>query len=109
MKLGSVSENLDSEKRISITPEIAKKYIDLGFQVYLNKNYGTHLGIEDSEYKKIKVEILDNPEDVIKKTDLVIQLNLLDDKKNNLIKENQTLIGSFNPSINKEKINELII
>jgi len=108
VKLGSVSENLDSEKRISITPEIAKKYIDLGFQVYLNKNYGSHLGIEDSEYKKIKVEILDNPEDVIKKTDLVIQLNLLDDKKNNLIKENQTLIGSFNPSINKEKINELI-
>ena len=56
MIIGSVSENKDLEKRIAITPEISKKYIDLGFQVYLNKNYGSHLGIEDSEYKKIKVK-----------------------------------------------------
>ena len=27
MKIGSVTENKDTEKRISITPEISKKYI----------------------------------------------------------------------------------
>ena len=47
MKLGSISENLNSEKRISITPEIAIKYIKLGFEVYLNSNYGKHLGFND--------------------------------------------------------------
>jgi hypothetical protein len=31
MKIVSVSENLDIEKRIAITPEISKKYISLGF------------------------------------------------------------------------------
>ena len=31
MIIGSVSENKDLEKRISITPEIAKKYINLVF------------------------------------------------------------------------------
>ena len=33
MKIGSVNENKDLEKRVSITPEIAKKYINLGFEV----------------------------------------------------------------------------
>ena len=32
MKIGSVTENKDTEKRISITPEIAKKYISSGFE-----------------------------------------------------------------------------
>ena len=45
MIIGSVSENKDLEKRIAITPEIAKKYINLGFEVQLSENYGNHLGI----------------------------------------------------------------
>ena len=53
MKLWSVSENLNFEKRISITPEAAKKYISLGFQIYLNSNYGSHLGFDDNEYKNL--------------------------------------------------------
>ena len=39
MKIGSVSENRKIEKRIAITPDIAKKYISLGFDVHLSKNY----------------------------------------------------------------------
>ena len=104
MKLGSVSENLDLEKRISITPEIAKKYINLGFEVYLNSNYGKHLGFDDEVYKKINVKILRTPEEVIKISDLIIQLNLLSDNKNLLLKENQILIGVLNPYVNKKKI-----
>ena len=77
MKLGSVSENLNFEKRISITPEIAKKYINLGFQIYLNSNYGSHLGFSNRDYKELKVEILEDPNEVVKKSDLIIQLNLL--------------------------------
>ena len=38
MIIGSISENKDYEKRISITPEIAKKYISNGFEVSIEKN-----------------------------------------------------------------------
>ena len=37
MKIGSLSENLESEKRVAITPEIAKKFIADGFEVHLQK------------------------------------------------------------------------
>ena len=43
MRIGSVLENQNFEKRIAITPEIAKKYIAFGFEVFLSKNYGAHL------------------------------------------------------------------
>ena len=50
MRIGSILENQKIEKRIAITPEIAKKYISLGLEVSLSENYGVHLGIKDEEY-----------------------------------------------------------
>ena len=41
--IGSVKENLDTEKRISITPETVKKLAKLNFTVFIEKNYGNHL------------------------------------------------------------------
>ena len=52
MKIGSILENQNIEKRISITPEQVKKIYSLGFEVNLVSNYGSHIGINDEEYKK---------------------------------------------------------
>ena len=56
MIVGSISENKDLEKRISITPDIAKKYIANGFQILLESGYGSHLGISDEDAAKMNVE-----------------------------------------------------
>ena len=86
MKIGSVSENQKIEKRISITPEIAKKYISLGFDVQLSKNYGTHLGISDEEFKNLGVKFSDDENEVINLSNIIVQLGLLSDDKCSLIK-----------------------
>ena len=39
--IGSVKEDLAKEKRISITPETIKKFTDLNFSVFLEKNYAS--------------------------------------------------------------------
>ena len=44
MIIGSISENKDLEKRISITPEIAKKY---GWKPKNNLDYGFDLTLRD--------------------------------------------------------------
>ena len=44
MNLASVSENKDIEKRIAITPEIAKKYLSLGFNLTLPEELWNSLG-----------------------------------------------------------------
>ena len=108
MRIASVSEKLNVEKRIAITPEIAKKYISLGFEVSLSKNYGSHLGISDEEYKELGVLTSNDEKEIITNADIIVQLGLLDDDKNSLLKENQTFIGVLNPFDNKDKIDNLV-
>ena len=107
MNLGSISENKNFEKRISVTPEIAKKYISLGFKLTLSKNYATHIGLDDDEYKNLGVKILENEEEIIANSEIIIQLGLPDDDKLSLMKENQTLIGTFGAFSNMEKFKNL--
>ena len=95
MNLGSISENLDVEKRIAVSPEMAKKYISLGFNLSLSKNYASHLGFNDVDYKNLGVNLYDNDEDVIQNSMIITQLGLPDEKIISF-KENQTLIGSLN-------------
>ena len=52
MIIGSVSENKEIEKRISITTDLVKKYISSGFEILLEEGFGKHLGILDDEKPK---------------------------------------------------------
>ena len=107
MRIASILENQKIEKRIAITPEIAKKYLSLGFEVVLSENYGALLGIKDHEYKDCGVKIFKKNNEVINNSDIIVQLGLMSDEKSLLIKENQTMIGVFDPYNNKEKIDNI--
>jgi len=107
MRICSTSENKQSEKRIAITPEVSKKYINLGFKVSLIENYGLHLGYDDNQYKELGVSIIKDEKELINNSDIIVQLGLLSDDKISLIKKNQILIGVFNPYNNKDKIKNL--
>ena len=65
------------------------------------------MGFKDNEYKELGVEISKKDVDVFNSADIIVQLGLLSDDNLLLLKENQTLIGVFNPYINKEKIENL--
>ena len=108
MKIVSVLENQKIEKRITITPDIAKKYISLGFEVLLSKNYGVHIGISDEVYKNAGVKISNDEKEILNEADIIVQLGLLSDDKSSLLKENQTLIGVLNPYENKDKLDNLV-
>ena len=108
MKIVSIAEDKKIEKRISITPEIAKKYISNGFEISLPKNYGEHLGFIDEDYKSQGVNIIEDEKELIQSSDIIIQLGLLSDDKLSYLKENQILIGVLNPFVNKEKLDILI-
>ncbi len=107
MHLVSITENKQSEKRVAVTPEMAKKYIDLGLKVSLQNNYAQHLGFDDEKYKNHGVNFLDKDEDLIINSDVIVQLGLPNDEKLSLLKENQTLVGSLSSFSNKEKLNGL--
>ncbi len=107
MRIGSILENQNFEKRIAITPEIIKKYTSLGFEVLLSENYGTHLGIKDKHYEELGAKISKDENDILSSSDIIVQLSMLSDEKISKIKMNQTLIGVLNPYENNEKLQNL--
>ena len=106
MIIGTVSENKELEKRISITPEIAKKYISNGFEVMIEKDLASHLGISDKEFLDEGCKI-DSRENVLNQSNIILQLNLPDEKSTRLLKEDKILIGNFNSSLNKDEITNI--
>ena len=106
MIIGSVSENKNIEKRVAITPDIIKKYKLLGLEVNLSKNYASHLGISDKEFEDQGAKILSSDE-VIAKSNVILQMNILDDENLKKLQENQILVGVLNPFLNNEKLKEL--
>ncbi len=107
MNISSLKEDLNIEKRISVTPDIAKKYIESGFKVMLPNNYGLHLGYDDEDYRKIGVEIKKDEKELILSSDIIIQVSLPSNEKISNLKENQYLIGVFDPYNNKERLHLL--
>ena len=74
MIVGSTKENLSLEKRVAITPEAAKNLIGLGLKICIEKNYSTHIGIEDNEFKKLGVEIKNSSIDILNTCNSLLKL-----------------------------------
>ncbi len=108
MRIASISEDKTLEKRVAITPEIAKKYISNGFDVTLSKDYAEHLGFKNQEYENLGIKLLTDDNEVIVNADVILQLRLPLEDKLSLLKENQTLIGVLEPHQNNDKIKGLI-
>ena len=104
MIISSTSEDKKIEKRIAITPEITKKYINLGFQIQLIKNYGTHIGFDDSQFKDAGAKIINDEKELLNNSNIVVQLGLPKKSQLLMMNENQTLIGTFNVYQNKDEI-----
>ena len=106
--IGSVKEDLTKEKRVSITPETVKKFNELKFSIFLEKNYGKHIGILDEDYKNKGANLCNSAKEVLEKSEIVLKVNFPSNEEINLIKNESILVGQFDHISNKEVINKLI-
>ena len=108
MIVGSIKEDLKLEKRVSLTPETTKNILGLGLNVCIEKDYATHLGIQDNDYKDAGAEIKSSSNEVLSSCDLLIKVNCpsLDEISN--LKKNAILIGMLNPSKNMDQISLIV-
>ena len=108
MIIGSLNENVNLEKRVAITPEVIKKYKSLGLEIFLSKNYGTHLGFSSEDFEKEGAKILLNDDEVISKSNVILQMDIPNSENLNKLKKDQILIGVLNPYLNESKLKEII-
>jgi len=107
MIIGSISEKDSFEKRVLLTPDTIKKFIQLGFEVNIENNFGSFLNIKDEDFKSIGAYCLKRNE-ILGSSDILLKINCPTFEEITLLKENTILIGNFFPHLNKEIINKLI-
>jgi NAD(P) transhydrogenase subunit alpha len=108
MIIGSIKENINLEKRVSITPETAKNITALGLNINLEKNYAVHLGVEDKQYEENGVKFYNSSKEVISNSSLILKVNCPTVEEIKTLKENTILVGIFNPSKNHDRLKELL-
>ena len=106
MIIGSISENLDLEQRVAVTPDLVKKYKSLGLEVYLCKDYATHLGISDKKFETEGANIK-TIDEIISNSDAILQMNILSNENLDKLKKDQILVGVLDPYNNEKKLNEV--
>ena len=106
--IGSVEEDLSLEKRISVTPETVTKFTELNFSVFLEQNYGEHIGIFDEEYKNQGATFHNSTREVLEKSEIILKVKCPSNNEINLIKDKSILIGQFDLLSDKEILNKLI-
>ena len=108
MIIGSIKEDINIEKRVSITPETAKNIIALGLDINLQKNYAVHLGIEDKQYEANGVKFYSSAKEIINNSNLILKVNCPTDEEIKALKEKTILVGIFNPLNNQNKLKEVL-
>ena len=90
--IGSVKEDLSVEKRISITPETVKQFVNLHFSVFIEKNYGEHIGISNDKYQNAGATFCDSAKEVLEKSPIILKVNSPSNNEVDFIKDNSILL-----------------
>ena len=108
MNIGSTKEDVSVEKRIAITPQNTEKLINIGTNVFIEKDYGKQLGFENDDFIKKGAKILEDVSEIYKKCELILKVNLPKENELEFLKEGTSIVGNFHTTINKKEINNIL-
>jgi NAD(P) transhydrogenase subunit alpha len=94
MKLGILKETKKGEKRVAISPNIAKKLIDKGFEILVQDDAGSSSSFKNSDYSEVGVAV-ESRAVVFKESDVLIKINPFDDEDLKLVDEGQILMSQL--------------
>ncbi|MEL4454595.1 Re/Si-specific NAD(P)(+) transhydrogenase subunit alpha [Lutimonas vermicola] len=105
MKIGILKEIEKNEKRVSISPKIAKQLIEKGFEVVVEDDAGSSSKYKNSDYEEVGVQV-EKRGAVYKECDILVKINPFDEDGLKLIDDHHILICQLfhksNPEIVKQ-------
>jgi len=94
MKVGILKETQKGERRVSISPKIAKKLIKKGFEVIVEKKAGEESQFKNSNYKEVGASVA-SLEEIFNDSDVLIKINPFTEDEINRIRKGQVLISQM--------------
>ena len=106
MKIGIIKETQKGEKRVAISPNIAKQLIEKGFEILVVKDAGESSQFKNSEYRDIGATI-ESRGVVFKEADVLVKINPFDEEELKLVDKHHILMSQLFHKSNPELIKEI--
>ena len=97
MRIAVLSEADPVETRVAITPELVKKYKNLGADVVVQSGAGLKSSLPDGEFEAAGATIAQSAQDAVKEADIVLKVRRPADGELNGLKKGALLIGIMDP------------
>lgn len=94
MKIGILKESKKGEKRVSISPNIAKQLIEKGFEIFVEEDAGVASSFKNSDYTKVGA-VVDIRGVVFKESNILIKINPFDEDDLKLVDESHILMSQL--------------
>lgn len=75
MILGVLKECRDNEKRVALSPQIAKQFGDKGFQIKVESGAGDLSSYQDEDYVKAGALVISNKVEILQSCDVILKIN----------------------------------
>jgi NAD(P) transhydrogenase subunit alpha len=102
MKLFVLAENTGIEHRVSITPDIAKKCIDIGHKLLIEDGAWKNAGFNEYDYKSAGAEVVGREQ--ICEADVIFSINALEIGEIKLLKNGAIAISIQDPFSNIDNV-----
>ncbi len=94
MKIGVLKETPLSEKRVAISPNIAKQLIGKGFEILVEEDAGTKSSFKNSDYTSVGA-VVNKRDTVFKEANVLIKINPFDNNDLKLVNKDQILMSQL--------------
>jgi len=74
MQIAVPSESLDSERRVALIPDAAKKLVRAGLTVNVGAGAGQRSGYQDADYEAVGATVVTNQDDMLANADMVLRV-----------------------------------
>ncbi|MCF8106248.1 MAG: alanine dehydrogenase, partial [Desulfohalobiaceae bacterium] len=108
MIVGILKEIKPEENRVAMTPAGVEVLSNRGHLVLIEKNCGQGSGFEDSAYEKSGAEIVDSPEEIYRRGEMVMHVKEPLASEYALIREDQIVFTYLHLAANEELTRALI-
>jgi H+-translocating NAD(P) transhydrogenase subunit alpha len=102
LKIAVARETEMHEKRVALTPDIAKKFQDLGAQIYMEQSAGAESHFIDTEFADVK--FVDGLKSAYLQADIILRVTPPTLTELDAIPEGSVLIGLMRPYESRERI-----
>ena len=110
MRIGVTKEIHEGEKRVAMTPEVAKAVMQLGYEVVIEAGAGTLAKFSDDTYTEAGAVLAATREALYEECDLILKVRAPSQEQGeiDLLREGQHLISFVQPAQNEALMEQLI-